>query len=198
MARTPQLRYDPNDWAVEIPLAAEWYYIGHYGEIGPLEREQIEELIDGGVITTSTYVWRAGMTDWIPAERVPELQAIVRKVTAHTPPPLPGTRPTPPTVAPPVAGIPGPATPSFVPAPGGPGAFAPYPLLKSDKSRIAGGILQLVIPGVGRIYLGYAAIGVLQLLLSLCGVGVVWAWIDGVIILAGGVRLDGYGRELNE
>lgn len=70
--------------------------------------------------------------------------------------------------------------------------------VQSDKSKTAGGILQLLIPGIGRIYLGYLAIGVLQLVLTPCGVGLIWSWIDGVVILSGGVKLDGYGRQLNE
>jgi len=76
-----------------------------------------------------------------------------------------------------------------------------YPVfatVRSDKSRTAGGVLQLIIPGVGRMYLGYTAIGVLQLILTPCGVGWLWSIIDGVIILAGGFRMDGYGRQLNE
>lgn len=68
--------------------------------------------------------------------------------------------------------------------------------VRSDRSRIAAGILNLVIPGVGRMYLGYMAHGVLQLILSLCGVGYIWSIIDGIIILTGGVKLDGYGRRL--
>jgi hypothetical protein len=48
------------------------------------------------------------------------------------------------------------------------------------------------------MYLGYAAIGVLQLVLFACtGVGIVWAWVDGIIILSGGVKFDGLGRPLN-
>src|SRR5579859_2938673 len=42
-------------------LVGEWYYIGHYGQLGPLTREQIDELVTGGVISRDTYVWRAGM-----------------------------------------------------------------------------------------------------------------------------------------
>jgi TM2 domain-containing membrane protein YozV len=77
--------------------------------------------------------------------------------------------------------------------------FPVFGSIKSDKSRTAGGILQIIIPGVGRMYLGYSAIGVLQLLLSFCaGVGWLWSVIDGIIILAGGVKMDGYGRYLTD
>ena len=40
---------------------ADWYYIGHYGQLGPLTKEQIDELVDGGVIARETYVWSTGM-----------------------------------------------------------------------------------------------------------------------------------------
>lgn len=73
-------------------------------------------------------------------------------------------------------------------------------LPKSDRSRVLAGVLQLIIPGTGRMYLGYAAQGVLQLFLTPfgCGVGWLWSVIDGLIILTGGVKLDGYGRRLND
>jgi TM2 domain-containing membrane protein YozV len=56
-----------------------------------------------------------------------------------------------------------------------------------------------VVPGVGRMYMGYGAIGVLQLVLTLCGgVGYIWSFIDGIIILSGGVKMDGYGRQMKD
>lgn len=76
--------------------------------------------------------------------------------------------------------------------------YTPFPSARSDKSRTLGGILQLLVPGVGRIYLGYSATGILQLASSLCGVGILWSWIDGIFILSGGVSIDGYGRHLND
>ena len=72
-----------------------------------------------------------------------------------------------------------------------------YGTLRSDKSRVTAGALNF-IPGVGRIYLGYSAIGALQIVtFVLCGVGLIWSWIDAVLILAGHVKLDGYGRQLD-
>lgn len=165
-------------------MEAAWFYIGHYGQLGPLTREQMDELIEGGVITSETYVWKSGMSDWIPAERVPEFMSTFRRSGGSTPPPppTPGTR------------VPAPM-PQSAPAPYSQG-MTNFSTVKSDKSRIAGGVLQ-IIPGVGRIYLGHTAIGVLQLVLSMCGgIGAIWSWIDGVIILSGGVKMDGYGRQL--
>ncbi len=69
---------------------------------------------------------------------------------------------------------------------------------KSDKSRVVGGLLN-ILPGFGRFYLGYAAHGVLQLFtVALCGIGFVWSIIDGIYILLGGVKYDGYGRLIED
>jgi hypothetical protein len=37
----------------------------------------------------------------------------------------------------------------------------------------------------------------MQFVLAFCmGVGFAWSWIDGILILSGRVKLDGYGRTL--
>jgi TM2 domain-containing membrane protein YozV len=67
---------------------------------------------------------------------------------------------------------------------------------QSDRYRVAAGVLQIVLPfGIGRFYTGHTGMAVAQLLTSFIGVGVLWSWIDGIIILASGGR-DAYGREL--
>lgn len=178
----------------------EWYYIGHYGQLGPLTRDQIDELVEGGVIDRDTYIWKSGMSDWLPAADVKELAESFRKAEPFSiPPPPPQARPTA-TVAPPSPtgygfAQPQPLVPYSLDPHRAP-TFAPLAEGMSDKSRVLAGVLQLLIPGIGRIYLGYSAIGVLQLVLSLCGVGWVWSLIDGVVILANGLRYDGYGRLL--
>lgn len=173
----------------------EWYYIGHYGQLGPLSKDQIDELIQGGVIVRETYVWRAGMTDWVRADSTPELGPTfgAMQPVAPPPPPLSHTVPNP---VPPSYGT------DYIP-PVHPvvhqQSYPRFNVVKSDRSRTLGGVLQLLIPGVGRMYMGYAAIGVLQLVLTLCaGVGWVWSVIDGIIILGGGVKMDGYGRQMND
>jgi len=179
-------------------LVGDWYYIGHYGQLGPLTREQIDELVQGGVIARETYVWRSGMTDWLPAEKVPDLTGLFQSADPMlTPPPPPGVRPTA-TASPPTPSMPNMPLGNMELATVGYGLTNSYTSPKSSLSRVLGGVLQLVVPGVGRIYLGYAAIGVLQLLLSLCGVGWIWSVIDGLIILTGGVKMDGYGRTLSD
>lgn len=56
----------------------------------------------------------------------------------------------------------------------------------SDKSKVLAGLLQLFLPfGVGRFYSGHIGLGVAQLVLALFGIGVIWAFVDGIVLLAG-------------
>ena len=172
---------------------ADWYYIGHYGQLGPLTRDQIDELIEGGVIIRETYVWRVGMNNWVQARDLSELGAsFVRSDPYMAPPPVPVMTPTM-TVAPPPLR---PYGSDYAPLQYVGAAYAPtFHTIRSDRSRVVGGLLQ-IIPGVGRMYLGYGGYGALQLVLSCFLIGWLWSVIDGIIILSGGVKLDGYGREL--
>lgn len=178
---------------------ADWYYIGHYGQLGPLTREQIDELVDGGVISRETFIWRSGMTDWIPASRVEELRPTFSTVETFAAPPPPPSAPQPFSTLTPTSpyGTETYKSEAYGFTPATYGQASMMPTLVSDRSRVLAGVLNLILPGVGRIYLGYAAHGVLQLALSLCfGLGYVWSIIDGVLILVGSVKLDGYGRRL--
>jgi hypothetical protein len=172
---------------------ADWYYIGHYGQLGPLTLDQVEELVQGGVIGRDTYVWHHGMNDWTTAYLVGDLRNAFQLVDPIIVPPPP---PSPRAVAPAVAIKP--ASPGLLYLTPNPDLNPmTYGIVRSDRSRAIAGLLQ-VFPGVGRMYLGYWAHGVLQLVFMMCGVGLIWSWIDGLIILAGGVKLDGYGRRLPE
>lgn len=84
----------------------------------------------------------------------------------------------------------------------------------SDKSKSTAGLLQILlgfigICGVGRLYIGSTAIGLIQLLgifvgyiLIFVAIGFlvvpaiwIWAFVDGIMMLSGSVR-DGQGRPL--
>jgi TM2 domain-containing membrane protein YozV len=88
---------------------------------------------------------------------------------------------------------PAPAHPAPVPPPVADDPAAPYgrePITGqpySDRSKVAAGLLQLLLPvGLGRLYTGHIGIGVAQLVLTLLfGIGMIWAFIDGIVILAG-------------
>jgi TM2 domain-containing membrane protein YozV len=75
------------------------------------------------------------------------------------------------------------------------------PQEEKHKSRLTAGFLQIFLGslGVGRFYMGYYGIGVVQILSSLvsCGVvGVIWGFVDGVRILCGHVEKDGFGNTM--
>lgn len=98
------------------------------------------------------------------------------------------------------------------PAPQASSAVAPYggvnygvdaygrPL--SDKSKLVAGLLQIFVGsfGIGRFYLGYTTIGVLQIVVTAVTcltLGWIWPLIDGIMIITGKVP-DAQGRTLRE
>ncbi|QWF20713.1 TM2 domain-containing protein [Nocardioides sp. LMS-CY] len=110
-----------------------------------------------------------------------------------TPPPYGQVPPPPP---PPQQGYPQPGDQQGYPQPGYPyGASpqAPYGvhpgtgLPYSDKQKLVAGLLQILIPlGIGRFYIGDTKTGVWQLVVTVltCGLGALWPFIDGIVILA--------------
>ncbi len=60
------------------------------------------------------------------------------------------------------------------------------------------GLLQVLLPlGIGRMYMGDVGVGVAQLVVTLvtCGIGALWPFIDGILILVGD-PVDSDGRPL--
>ena len=71
------------------------------------------------------------------------------------------------------------------------------------NSRLVAGLLGIFLGGLGvhRFYLGYTAIGVWQIVVTIltCGLGSVWGLIEGIMILAqSGITTDARGRPLRE
>lgn len=92
----------------------------------------------------------------------------------------------------------GPALADAATTPGAPYGIEPLTGLPySDKQKLVGGLLQVFLPGVGRLYLGHIGIGVAQLVTWFFCVGFIWGVIDGVLILAGKVT-DPQGRPLRD
>ena len=58
----------------------------------------------------------------------------------------------------------------------------------SDKQKLVAGLLQIFLGGfgVGRFYIGDTKMGVWQLVVTIltCGIGSLWGFIDGIIMLA--------------
>jgi TM2 domain-containing membrane protein YozV len=68
----------------------------------------------------------------------------------------------------------------------------------SDKQKLVAGLLQILIPlGIGRMYAGHVGLGVGQLVVTIvtCGIGALWPFIDGIVMLAGDSK-DGNGLPL--
>ena len=95
--------------------------------------------------------------------------------------------------------------PSQTPTPYGFNPAAPYgvdPLTGvpySDKTKLVAGLLQVVVPlGIGRLYMGHTGLGVAQLLVTIftCGIGAIWPFIDGILILVNDDVTDAEGRPL--
>lgn len=114
---------------------------------------------------------------------------------------LPGPRP---------MGLPA-SPPAQAPGPPLPYRPTPYPghdsLIRSGKSRITAGVLQIVLPfGVGRFYTGHNGIAIAQLLLFFFGlltfgftsaIAAIWCFIDGIVLLANTDSTDAAGRRLS-
>lgn len=72
------------------------------------------------------------------------------------------------------------------------------PVVYSDKSRIAAGLLQVLLPfGIGRFYTGHTGTALGQLFTSFLFIGVVWSIVDGIVLLTNGGE-DAYGRPLRD
>jgi len=74
----------------------------------------------------------------------------------------------------------------------------PKPVL---KSKLAAGLLGVFLGGFGvhNFYLGYTGRGVAQILLNFCcGIGSIWGFIEGILILVGNINTDASGAPLGE
>jgi hypothetical protein len=47
-----------------------WYYAVHNEQKGPVEQSEFDRLVQQGVITGTTLVWREGMANWQPCDEV--------------------------------------------------------------------------------------------------------------------------------
>lgn len=78
--------------------------------------------------------------------------------------------------------------------------------VNNQKSRIVAGVFGIVLGalGVHNFYLGYTGKAVAQLLISVLSCGVlsvasgIWGFIEGVLILAGEIKVDGKGIPLRD
>ncbi len=52
---------------------ADWYYLKHGEQKGPVSSEFITELAKSGQLQRTDLVWTEGMQDWLPAESAPDI-----------------------------------------------------------------------------------------------------------------------------
>jgi TM2 domain-containing membrane protein YozV len=68
------------------------------------------------------------------------------------------------------------------------------------KSKIVAGILGIFLGGLGihRFYLGYVGIGIIQIIVTIvtAGIGSLWGFIEGILILVGTINKDAKGVPL--
>jgi TM2 domain-containing membrane protein YozV len=80
-------------------------------------------------------------------------------------------------------------------------AYDPQGRPYSDKSKMTAGLLGIFLGGfgVGRFYTGHTGLAVGQLLVTLftCGIGSLWGFIDGIMLLVNG-GTDAQGRVLRD
>ncbi len=71
-----------------------------------------------------------------------------------------------------------------------------------QKSKITAGILGILLGGLGvhRFYLGYTGIGIAQILVTVftLGIGSLWGFIEGILILTGSINKDANGVPLKD
>ncbi|TYC03115.1 MAG: TM2 domain-containing protein [Kosmotoga sp.] len=71
-----------------------------------------------------------------------------------------------------------------------------------QKSKIAAGLLGIFLGGIGvhRFYLGFTGIGIAQIIVTAItlGIGSIWGFIEGILILTGAIDQDADGLPLKD
>lgn len=71
----------------------------------------------------------------------------------------------------------------------------------AQKSKLAAGLLGIFLGGLGvhNFYLGFVGKGIAQICLTFCcGIGYIWGFIEGILILVGKIDRDANGIPLAE
>ncbi len=70
------------------------------------------------------------------------------------------------------------------------------------KSKMAAGLLGIFLGawGIHNFYLGNSSKGVTQIIVTIvtCGIGGLWGFIEGIMILTGSINRDAQGRPLRD
>lgn len=70
----------------------------------------------------------------------------------------------------------------------------------NQKSKMAAGLLGIFLGawGIHNFYLGFTTKAIIQIVVSLCtcGIGGLWGFIEGIMILCGKINTDANGNPL--
>ena len=76
------------------------------------------------------------------------------------------------------------------------------PAIAGQKSKIVAALLGIFLGqwGIHRFYLGYTNIGIIQIAVTILtlGIGGLWGFIEGILILVGNINTDAQGRPLKD
>ena len=76
------------------------------------------------------------------------------------------------------------------------------PISGEQKSKLVAGLLGIFLGGFGihNFYLGNNKRGVIQIIVTLvtCGIGAIWGFVEGIMILVGHINTDASGRPLKD
>jgi TM2 domain-containing membrane protein YozV len=189
-----------------------WLSVGDGQTYGPYTVEELRAFSAQGRITANSFVCEEGAQEWVRAGVVMSGPA-----QAAAPEPVPDApqRAVPPSPVPQSPVPPGPAAQATF-APPIPAAYSPAPPLPApqypaaqypdSKSKIAAGLLGILLGSLGihNFYLGFIGKGIAQLLLTVLTCGwlapVTWIWglIEGIMILTGAISRDGRGVPLRD
>ena len=143
-------------------------------EYGPISFDQVQNWIREGRANAQTMIKTDTSSKWVPLGQCPEFSSLTED------PPVVN-----PNINQPIVG-------HDMAMPHNPNA----------KSKIAAGILGILLPGTGihRFYLGYIGIGIAQIFaIFACGAGVLWGFIEGILILCGStITTDADGIPLRD
>lgn len=183
-------------------MAVYYFVVGQDGSrYGPADVDTLVQWAREGRLVAESPLIERGSDRQLHAADLPALSTILGTVKSNTPPQPgvriergefptmthPGSRPM----------APGAAPPTYRPM------QMPHAAQSnlSHRSKVLAGILGLLLGafGVHRFYLGYNGIGVIQLILGIasCGISGIWGFVEGIIILTGGMP-DAEGRALRD
>ena len=190
-----------------------YFVIGEDGNrYGPADIDTLVQWARQGRVLDSTTLIERGTERELPAQSITAIAAELRRLAGRPEPVViergsaaaseAQTLPRPGQGAVPAAASPPPVPPTLNSA---------KPGRLSSRSRVTAGLLGIFLGslGVHRFYLGYTGVGLIMLLLTLCGgtatlfcvpgagcglIGI-WGFIEGIVCLTGGMR-DADGLEL--